>query len=131
MRYWREPGDGTAPPHGVPVPYGVSIVRAEEEFTYNWVRLPYEAFEPQSNLYARIYGTVEGDLPFIGCVNSTPIFNRPYGTVIFAGVVPRLERAHTALGRGGHWSTSSRTAHSGGTGSTTPIRVARTLVGLM
>ncbi|VTR97827.1 unnamed protein product [Gemmata massiliana] len=110
MRYWREPGDGTAPPHGVPVPYGVSIVRAEEEFTWWWVQLPYETFEPNSNLYQRIYGTVEGDLPFLGCVNSAPIFDRPHGTVMFANVIPKLERAHTGKGR--RWSLEYKFAYS-------------------
>ncbi|AMV27567.1 hypothetical protein VT84_24410 [Gemmata sp. SH-PL17] len=110
MRYWRGPGEGTAPPHGFQVPYGVSISRAEEEFTWHWVQLPYEAFKPGSNLYARIYGTVEGDLPFIGCVNSSPIFDRAVGTVVFAGVTAKLERAHSGQGR--RWSLEYKFAYS-------------------
>ncbi len=110
MRYWRGPGEGTAVPHGTPVPYGVSINRAEEEFTWNWVQLPYDAFEAGSNLYERVYGTVEGDLPFIGCVNNSPIFNRAVGTVMFAGVTAKLERAHTAVGN--RWSLEYKFAYS-------------------
>ncbi len=110
MRYWREPGDGTAVPHNTPVPYGVSISRAEEEFTWNWVQLPENAFSPNSNLYQRIYGTTEGDLPFIGCINSSPIFERPHGTVMFTGVTAKLERAHTGKGR--RWSLEYKFAYS-------------------
>lgn len=110
MRFWRGPDEGTDPPHGLPVPYGVSVSRATEEFVYNFVRLPYEAFEPTSALYERIYGNTEGELPFLGCVNSEVIFNRAVGTVVFTGVTPILQRAHT--GRGRRWSLQYKFAYS-------------------
>lgn len=110
MRFWQDPDEGTGLPNGVPVPYGVSVTRSEEEFIYNFVRLPYDSFKPGSILYERVYGTVEGDLSFMGCVNKEPIFNRAAGTVILTGITPLLQRAHTGEGR--RWSLGYKFAYS-------------------
>ncbi len=104
MLFRRPPSDplaGTAP-DGVPIPYSFNVIRAVEEFTYKWVQLPYEAFEPGSALYNRVYGTAEGVTSYLGCVNSAEFFDRPVGTVLFSAVKPTLERSHT--GRGRRWS---------------------------
>lgn len=101
MRFWRNPTqpNAGAVPNGVPVPYGVSITRAKETFAYNWVRVPYECFAPDSPLYRRVYGSVEGDIAYQGCVNSQPFFNRPTGTVVFRGVKAALKLAQSARGK--------------------------------
>jgi hypothetical protein len=105
MKYLVDGGTAlnTPPPHLVPVPYNLNVVRPLQHFSYTWERVPEAAFETGSSLFNRVYGNQddpdEGITPFIGRINSAPFFGRGVGEVLFLGSEEVLTRAQTASGR--------------------------------
>lgn len=102
LKFARDPAGATptAVPNGLPVPTNsVFKVQPKEAFTMTWWRVPDEAANDDSDLWARIQGTGDqDDIPLIGAINSAPIFGRPTGTVFLKGV--RRTRDVSPLGDG-------------------------------
>ncbi len=105
MRYIRTDGvsEGNPRPHLIPIPYGIGIPEVTAIITRKWIRIPFDAWKPGSQLHERVYGNAEGGIPpYAATVNKTVILEYPIGTMLFMGVEEELVR--DPLGTGFVWN---------------------------
>ncbi|AMV24124.1 hypothetical protein VT84_06985 [Gemmata sp. SH-PL17] len=84
---------GAAAPNGQSIPSNVGKIVPGAVMSVTWWRLPDSVFEPESALWGRVFGTDEGDDPFLGKINSAEMFGLPQGCVLFSGFKPIRRRA--------------------------------------
>jgi hypothetical protein len=101
MRYIRESGVGR--PNLVPIPYGIGIPEVTAAVSRKWVRIPFLAWQPGSQLFERVYGVAEsGTPPYAASVNKTALLGYQPGTLLFMGVEEELVR--DPIGTGFVWN---------------------------
>jgi hypothetical protein len=94
---------GTPIPHLKPIQFNLGKVFPTQARTWTWVRLPTNAYYPGSPLHTRLwYGSATDEppysVPYIGTINSEPVFGYNVGTMLLEKVGEKLNR--DVLGQG-------------------------------
>ncbi|AMV28791.1 hypothetical protein VT84_30640 [Gemmata sp. SH-PL17] len=93
-----------AAPNGQSIPMNVGKIMPSAVVSVTWWRLPDEVWAPGSALWQRVFGSDEGDDPFLGKINSAEMFGMPQGCVLFSGIKP--VRRRSPLGDGFEWDVT-------------------------
>lgn len=84
-------GDGTPRPHLIPIPYTIGRPEGQSTRSFKWLRVPWEVWQPGSTIFNRVFGDYENSRePFIGTVNSYPLYSIPAGQLLYLGVEEEL-----------------------------------------
>jgi len=95
LKYTRNPAlpNPADRPHGVPIPYNVSVIQPTAIISRRWHRLPEEAWNETSPLWLRMYGNEEtGEIGLIGTVNSNRLMGFEKGTMLMLEPEESIEK---------------------------------------
>jgi hypothetical protein len=105
MQYIRE--TGAAVPHGKPIPYSTGFPIPTATIRRKWVRVPFDCWGEGTDLFLRVYGDLpNGELPFVGTINTVGMFGYPPGYLLYLGVEEELQL--DPLGDGLCWDLTHR-----------------------